>query len=94
MLGAGATLRAEIDETDGYFPPDNPFFKALEEIDELFGETGEVIVISLLFRGEALIHEMASCQALCGFSGDKCDNVAQLHGSCNPSRLTGPAHQP
>ena len=54
VLGAGATLRAEIDETDGYFPPDSPVVKALEEIDELFGESGEFVVISLLFRGEVL----------------------------------------
>ena len=56
-LGAGASLRAEIDEVDGYFPPDNPVVKALEEIDEFFGESGEIIVISLLFRGEALTPE-------------------------------------
>lgn len=57
VLGAGTTLRAEIDETDGYFPPDSPVVKALGEIDELFGESGEVVVISLLFRGEALTPE-------------------------------------
>ena len=56
-LGAGALLRAEIDETDGYFPPDNPVVVALDEIDELFGESGEIIVISLLFRGDALTPE-------------------------------------
>ena len=56
-LGAGASLRAEIDEVDGYFPPDNPVVKALDEIDDLFGESGEVVVISLLFRGEALTLE-------------------------------------
>ena len=54
VLSAGVTLRAEIDETDGYFPPGNPVVKALDEIDDIFGETGETIVISLLFRGEAL----------------------------------------
>ena len=57
VLGAGASLRAEIDETDGYFPPGNPVVIALGEIDELFGDTGEIIVISLLFRGEALTPE-------------------------------------
>ena len=56
-LGAGASLRAEIDETDGYFPPDNPVVQALDEIDELFSQSGEIIVISLLFRGEALTPE-------------------------------------
>ena len=54
VLGAGASLRAEIDETDGYFPPDNPVVKALGDIDELFHESGEIVVITLLFRGEAL----------------------------------------
>jgi predicted RND superfamily exporter protein len=53
-LGAGTTLRAEIDEIDGYFPPDSPVVQALDEIDELFGEAGEVVVTTLLFRGEAL----------------------------------------
>ncbi len=57
VLGAGASLRAEIDETDGYFPPDNPVVKALGDIDELFGESGKIIVISLVFRGEALTPE-------------------------------------
>ena len=56
-LGIGATLRADIDETDGYFPPDNPVVIALDEIDELFHESGEIVVISLLFRGEALTPE-------------------------------------
>ena len=27
VLGAGGALRAEIDETDGYFPPTTPSFK-------------------------------------------------------------------
>ena len=57
VLGAGASLRADIDETDGYFPPNNPVVKALDEIDELFGESGEIIVITLLFRGEVLTPE-------------------------------------
>ena len=57
VMGAGASLRAEIDEIDGYFPPDNPVVKALDEIDEFFSETGEIVVISLLFRGEALTPE-------------------------------------
>jgi predicted RND superfamily exporter protein len=57
VIGAGAILRAEIDETDGYFPPDSPVLKALEEIDELFGESGEIVVSTLLFRGESLTPE-------------------------------------
>ena len=57
VLGAGGSLRAEIDETDGYFPPDNPVVRALDDIDELFSQSGEIVVISLLFRGEALTSE-------------------------------------
>ena len=38
----------------GTSPPDNPVIRALAEIDELFSESGEIVVISLLFRGEAL----------------------------------------
>ncbi len=47
-------LRAELDETDGYFPRDNAVARALDEIGELFGESGEINVVTLLFRGEAL----------------------------------------
>ncbi len=54
VLGAGASLRAELDETDGYFPRDNAVARALDEISELFGESGELNVVTLLFRGEAL----------------------------------------
>ena len=42
VLGIGASLRAELDETDGYFPRDNPVARALDEIDDLFGESGEL----------------------------------------------------
>ncbi len=54
VLGAGVSLRAELDETDGYFPRDSAVAQALDEIDELFGESGEISVVTLLFGGEAL----------------------------------------
>ena len=57
VLGAGAALRAELDETDGYFPRDSPVARALAEIDELFEESGEISIVTLLFRGEALTPE-------------------------------------
>ena len=57
VLGAGAALRAELDETDGYFPRDSPVARALAEIDELFEESGEISTVTLLFRGEALTPE-------------------------------------
>ena len=72
VLGAGASLRAEIDETDGYFPPGNPVVKALDEIDALFGDTGETIVISVLFRGDAMTPEGLSQMSglIDGIAGD------------------------
>ncbi len=56
-LGSGALLRAELDETDGYFPRDSSTARALDEIDELFGESGDSNVVTLLFAGEALTPE-------------------------------------
>ena len=54
VLGAGVALRAELDETDGYFPRDSAVARALDQIDELFGESGETRLVTLLFAGEAL----------------------------------------
>ena len=53
-LGSGVLVRAELDETDGYFPRDSSVAMALDEIDELFGESGEISVVTLLFSGDAL----------------------------------------
>ena len=63
VLGAGAALRAPLDETDGYFPRDSAVARALDQIDELFGESGEISVVTLLFRGEALTPEGLSQMA-------------------------------
>ena len=54
VLAAGAAQRAEIDETDGFLPPDSPIALAMEDISELFGESGGIISSTLVFRGEAL----------------------------------------
>ena len=63
LLGAGGALRAELDETDGYFPHDSPVARALAEIDDLFEESGEISVVTLLFRGEAMTPEGLSQMA-------------------------------
>ncbi len=56
LLGAGATFRAP--PTEGadvaFLPPGHAVADAVREVDELFGESGEVRVATLLFRGEAL----------------------------------------
>ncbi|MCY3690615.1 MAG: MMPL family transporter [Chloroflexota bacterium] len=56
LLGYGATLRAP--PTEGadvaFLPPGHPIANVTQEIDELFGDSGEVRVVTLVFRGEAL----------------------------------------
>ena len=55
-LGAGAVFRAP--PTEGadvaFLPPGHPMASAVQEIDELFGESGEVRVVTLIFSGDAL----------------------------------------
>ncbi len=55
-MTAGSTLRAPPTEgaSVAFLPPGHPIANAVEEIDELFGDSGEVSVVTLLFRGEAL----------------------------------------
>ena len=52
VLAAGAAQRAEIDETDGFLPPDSPIALAMDEIGDLFGESGGIITATVLFRGK------------------------------------------
>ena len=56
LLAAGTTLR--VPPTEGadvaFLPPGHPVANAVGEIDELFGDSGEVSVVTLIFRGDAL----------------------------------------
>ena len=56
VLGTGATFRAP--PTEGadvaFLPPGHAIANATKEIDELFGDSGEYSVVTLIFRGEAL----------------------------------------
>ncbi len=54
LLAMGATRRAPPAETEDFLPPGSAIGAAIEEIDELFGNAGEVRVVTLVFRGEAL----------------------------------------
>ena len=54
VLAVGASLRGELSETEGFLPPDSAIAQAVDDIDERFGESGEVTIVSLVFRGEAL----------------------------------------
>ena len=56
VLAHGASLRAE--PTEGadlaFLPPGHPIANATQDIDELFGDSSEVSVVMLIFRGDAL----------------------------------------
>ena len=56
VLAAGATFRAP--PTEGadvaFLPPGHAIGKATEEIDEFFGDSSAVSVVTLIFRGEAI----------------------------------------
>ena len=56
VLVQGASLRAE--PTEGadvaFLPPGHPIATATQDIEELFGDSSEVSVVTLIFRGEAL----------------------------------------
>lgn len=53
-LGAGNSLREPPAEIASALPQEGTINKAMLEIEERFGESGEVGVITLLFRGNAL----------------------------------------
>ena len=54
VMMMGSNLREPPLDTEGTLPRDSAVAKAMAEIDELFGDSGEVRVVTLLFRGEAL----------------------------------------
>ena len=54
VMGMGSNLREAPLDTEGTLPRDSAVAKAMAEIDELFGDSGEVRVVTLLFRGDAL----------------------------------------
>ena len=54
LLGAGMTRRAPPPETEATLPRGSAVAEALAEIDELFRDSGEANVVTLLFRGNAL----------------------------------------
>ena len=56
VLAYGATFRAPPTEgaSTAFLPPGHPLAVASDEIGETFGATGEVIVATLVFRGEGL----------------------------------------
>ncbi len=57
VMAAGGSLRQPPPETAATLPKGSAVAEALIEIDELFGQSGDVRVVTLLFRGEALSPE-------------------------------------
>ena len=55
-LAAGATRRAPPVEgaSLAFLPPGSAIATAVDELDEFFGESGDLSVVTLVFRGEAL----------------------------------------
>jgi len=67
VLAAGATRRLPPVEgaSVAFLPPGSAIATAVEELDEFFGESGDVSVVTLVFRGEALTPEgLAQMDAL------------------------------
>ncbi len=54
VLASGAALRAPLDETDGFIPPDSAIKQVLDEIEESFAQAGNVRLVTVLFRGPSL----------------------------------------
>ena len=54
VLGAGGALRAPPPEIAATLPKGSAVADALQQIDDLFGDAGDVRVVTLLFRGETM----------------------------------------
>ncbi len=54
FLAAGAAQRVTPVGTDAFVPPESDIATALQVIDDHFGHSGDVSVVTLLFRGHAL----------------------------------------
>ena len=54
LLGGGLLLRAPQTETGAYLPSDSDAARAAQTIDELFGGSSDVVLTTIIFRGDAL----------------------------------------
>ena len=86
VMAAGAGRRAPVVEGAAlaFLPPGNAVANAIEGIDEHFGESSDVGVVTLIFRGEALTPEgLSQMDGLIGrITGDP--GVGELLAHGNP----------
>ena len=54
VLAAGVGQRAPQAEQETFLPRDSDVARAMDEVDSLFGDSADVTVVTLVFRGEAL----------------------------------------
>ena len=54
VMGTAQRLPPTEGASVAFLPPGHPIAEATEEIDDSFGESGEVVVVTLVFRGDAL----------------------------------------
>ena len=54
VLAAGMGQREEQAENEAFLPQDSDVARAMEQIDELFGDSADVNLVTLLFRGQTL----------------------------------------
>ena len=59
VLSYGSTLRAPPTEgaSVAFLPPGHAIAEATRDIDEFFGNSGEVRIVTLIFRGDAITPE-------------------------------------
>jgi predicted RND superfamily exporter protein len=97
VLAAGASQRAELDDTNGFLPTDSPIALANDEISELFGESGGIITSTLIFQGEPLTPEalaqMGSLTDRIFNDIDIADLLVGGHQAITPATLIGSALQ-
>ncbi|MXY37144.1 MAG: MMPL family transporter, partial [Dehalococcoidia bacterium] len=67
LLVAGIGQRAPQAENEAFLPQDSDVARAMAQIDELFGDSADVNLVTLVFRGETLTSDgLAQMHALLG----------------------------
>ena len=84
LLATGATRRAPSPETAATLPDGSAITEAMAEIDNLFGDSGETSVVTLLFRGDAITSSgLSQMDALINDIASDSD-VGELLAGTNP----------